>query len=346
MLFWSEDHPQHSSSAKSSFWLHAPERCQHKLMSHCALMHTVRALHIDLETFGLPKASAPTPRGGTFSGPAKAEVAEAGSAWQTDLQRTVTLAKSAGLQPLDLSNVRSHIDGTDIVNAFDIGAVEASLKRPLQPSLPQGMQDILDRNNWVRDRVHDPHWLLRTAAGDGGIQIAEPPADKVGAILRRALPSLKSCLQGLPGQHTSLPPPPGKLGAPAVPSSAPAPCVVTFRNVRSVHRSKVRMDLPKFGDKAKMASPLEAQYGCKGRNGLGVNFPPPLPPLPVPAERECGVDGDGGGARPRQTGVWKRVPVLPSLELPRVQLQNTSRFDSEHGFVDGLFDTESNTLLL
>ena len=185
------------------------------------------------------------------------------------------------------------------------------------PAMPQGLAALLERENWVRHAAHDPHGVIDVR-------------------------------QGLESYNASTVSNAHKCGELDVAASKKVPLVVTFCGTRGVAKPGA---LHAVAAAAAAGAAKAAQATAKAEQGFG---PPPDTfksgqPTAAPGRRDKDkrTGGDGG-----ETGWHSRLqparePIMPPLKRkPKMQMDVQSRFDSQHGFADGLYDDESNTLFL
>ena len=312
------DNPTSVPNGMAMLWARAPVRVQHYLMSHWDLMRTAAALHIDLgPAFVSAKPLAGHTHGTGRRGAGKEKI-------QSAIESLQQSAADAGLQPLDLSQVKPAIDQGEVLDSRGTAAAEASLRRAAEVTAPRGLTAVADRSRWVRTAVHDPHCVIVSPAGEAC----------------SALESGRGGSEGLVEQPCRLAAAPRK-GAGRLGGSGP--CVVTFKGGRRPGKGADAQEV-QVGSKRPHVSPLETPFGHRGLNGLGASRPRPLPPVPQLASQLVGGEATGEQQRAKRAGST-RQPLMAEVAAPAlIQVELTSAFDSEHGFTEGLYDIDSNTL--
>lgn len=299
-------------------WLQAPHVVQHHLASHGNLMQTLQALGADLDTLVpaqelgkshnmLPDAISPSLSTGKRS--------------VTDAARSRQVARSTGLTPLKMIGV-SHC--TDPSEGLDTQSTTAEVEK-LQMQQPLGLVQMRSREYWLRSRLHDPLAVV-------------PPPHEVLLGPRHAEGQREKCAVGVAadcrdgGAVTRL------LRQEKESTCGASSVVIAFRHVNAGAYTKPVVELGKLGKRADLKSMPEMPYGSGGCCSFRSTKVPTPPRLPSQLHLQCKRPGELN-SRP------KRESALPApRQAPSVQVDISSRFDSEQGFADGLYDAEQNVL--
>ena len=215
------------------------------------------------------------------------------------------------------------------------------------PTMPEGLARILERDNWVRDAPHDPLHALEP-------QVSTAAERAAGVLDRDALARARTgpdkCAGGAPEREDV-----GHfLERLRPPLSAAAPQVVTFPSARSAqHRAAA--------DSAGACALHQRRCCACGVTSKRVDHDSDAatrtaPQQPAPeheivagfAAASNTRPGEGASAHAGRRGRPPREPITPPAcsAPPKVTVEVNSRFDSQLGFVDGLYDAETDTLFL
>jgi hypothetical protein len=302
---------------KLPMWAHAPFAVQHQLLSHGNLMRTLDALGTNLEKVmpvrkarEAPCAVQPAVAVSPLSVPDSTSCV-------TDVERSRQVAKDTGVTPLNLASVPHRVDRSEALATHS--TIVEERKGPVER--PPGLARMLNRENWLRSALHDPLAIIPLPEGEilgsqrqGGQRMSSGAADCGD----------RGNTPGVEGRQEEGMPPPGA-----------APVVIAFRRGSRNAHNKPDAEPIKLRQTPGSKGPAEVPFGSIGAcrvSCVGALLASRSPTQPQKRHRRPG----------ELRGVATRGP--PLAPVSSVQVEITSRFDSEQGFVDGLYDAEQNVL--
>ena len=226
------------------------------------------------------------------------------------------------------TKVQRTLDEQDVLDSRGIAAAENSFRKEAPSAMPRGLLRLLERRNWVRNAVHDPHSVVARPAP----QPAE--IDGLDSAASKQRSHEENQMAASPSQRaTDMP---GHL---RIPHKGVEHCVVTFKGARRPGKMLERA-AGKFQDKAKVEDALVAPYGQASCSKIVSKAAAIAAGKPLAGSVKSSMPQWCG----KRSGT-SRQPLSPPVGEPSpVQIELSCAFDSEFGFTEGLYDIDSNTL--